>query len=266
MIDILVTGDLVYTGSEIIRNGYVYIKNGKILDFGSGVPPQDYTYATLILGGGDRAILPALIAAGDPLRYAFRLLKRDPGDCKIAGLSAEEQFKLSLPYVYDAHLSGIGVLIVKSPSAELPLSLQEKIGGRYGFVKYEECGVMPGAMPSGLVGAVEELDSGLLLEAPRRGLVQVGDPLEYSAKLASLLGIEPPMIKKNNLAMIVVYNLRVPPLFTLPPEDSVSRLYGEGARVESLIVADEVLVDGGDHLWIVDKHFRDALNIAKMIS
>lgn len=277
--DVLITGSILYTGREIIKDGYVYIKNGKIIDYGQSPVSEDYTYVNLILGGSGRIIVPSLTAVIDAAAYPLRLSSPSLKErVEFYGkIPPSEAVTLSLPAVYEAHMAGIGHVIIEYTSLELPNTLRSLIGGKYGLA-YPSCvGKPPGEPPSvitvygegcGESGQVEVRDGSGYVSGERvlalfnRATYSrlEGDPLTESNRLREAIGLKPATIEKNERAEIAVYNASRPPGMFLDKagEDVIRRIYVSGARLETLMVGDAILVDQGEHLYIVEKHFSEA--------
>ncbi|MEB3789666.1 MAG: hypothetical protein GSR72_07230 [Desulfurococcales archaeon] len=259
MISILVTGDIVYTGNEILRNGYVYVRGGRVIDLGEGSPPEEYTYATLVLGGPGRIIVPGLRVVADPLLYPFRHTEIYDSPCELyRQLSPNEAFKLSLPGIYTLHMLGATSIAIRYVSENLPYSLKNSLDADFDLYKVE-CG------DSGS----NKLESGDVIVDPLNNLQAIKDPLDYSRIISERLGKEPPTISKNSIANIAVFNARSPPLFTVVEYSSrldPAKLYGRAGWVESLLYGENILVDSGEHIYIVEKHLREAYSIATNIA
>ncbi len=262
MVDILVKGAYVYTGSELIRDGYVYVRDGTVEAVGSGVPPEEYTFAVMLLGGARRLVLPSLILPVDPIGY----FERRPTVCTpserpacMRKIGRDEQFKLSLPAVMDSHLHGAGRILLRGIDTSVAVKLSLEIGGSYGVIVPEECTF--GEHP-----ALEAVVPDTRVEAtscPSRHICLTDNPLEYSEKLARKLGLEPPRIREGVKAHITVLDLGQPPLLGLKieaPEDAGSA-YSHGATVETLLAGEDVLVEVGEHIQIVEKHVKEALRL-----
>ncbi|MCE4608865.1 MAG: hypothetical protein F7C36_00585 [Desulfurococcales archaeon] len=259
MISILVTGDIVYTGSEMLRNGYVYVRGGRVIDLGEGSPPEEYTYATLVLGGPGRIVVPGLRVIADPLLYPFRYTELYDSPCKLyRQLSPSEAFKLSLPGIYTLHMLGATSVAVRYVSEDLPYSLKKSLDADFDLYRVE-CG------DSGS----DELESEEVIIDPLNDFQAIKDPLDYSRMVSKRLGKEPPMISKDSIANIAVFNARSPPLFTVVEYSSrldPAKLYGRAGWVESLLYGENILVDSGEHIYIVEKHLREAYSIATNIA
>ncbi len=276
MIEILITGSLVVLSeSESIRDGYVFVKSGRVVDAGSGTPPLDYTYAHLVLGGEGRVVAPALTAVVDAPAYPWRLSSPSLRD-RIEiyrSLSASEALTASLPAVYEAHVFGVGRVIVEYTRAQLPMDLASSVGGVYGLA-YPACeGEPPRSEGIGIITVADDSCGGgadIVYDAPEAPLHMVSRPvyaprhprpLEASSRLRSLLGLPPSRIKEGDVAEIAVFDFSRPPgmfLYEVNAEDAASIIYSLGVRVESLIVAESVLVDQREHLYITAKQFSEA--------
>lgn len=282
MLEILVRGSVIYTGSEVLRDGYVYIKGGRIVGLGEGAAPGDYTYAALILGGPGRIVAPGLTAIIDapayPIRFYKPSLEKRVNYYKAMGLDALAT--VSLPAVYEAHLSGVTTVIIEAIDPQLPQRLAETIGGLYG-IAYPACTGDAGTKPApGLVavatvgdescpgGEVNYGDSGVLALAGKLSYTLHGEPRVYERSLETRrrLGLGEQGIREGRLAEIVVFDASRPPgmLLEYAPDSVVPQVYS-AARVETLLVGDHVLVDGGDHLYIVEKSFSQARSLASRI-
>ncbi len=280
MFDVLVTGSILYTGQDIIRDGYVYIKNGKVIDLGKAPVPEEYTFVNLVLGGAGRIIAPSLTAIIDAVSYPIRM-KQPSLPERLAfyeRLGISEAVTLALPAVYEAHMAGIGHVIVEYTSLELPNRLLAEVGGRYGLA-YPACkggliasethivvslegegcngeGLVHVEGPSGSIGGNKVLALFRRLTYSRLE----GDPLEESNRLRRAIGLGPALIDKGVRAEIAVYDVSRPPGMFLDyaNEDVIKKIYVSGARLETLLVGDSILVDQGEHLYIVEKHFSEA--------
>ncbi|MEM1873756.1 MAG: hypothetical protein QXS85_02495 [Acidilobaceae archaeon] len=288
--DILVTGSIVFTGKEVIKKGYVYIRSGRVVGVGEEPYPEEYSYANLILGGPGRVVVPGLTAVASlpyyPLRLKSSSLKERVEFYKSLDLST--QFLLSLPALYDLHMSGVSTVIVESIDAELPLRLSREIGGFYGLA-LPVCVENRVKHVEGLVAVVRVAGEGCEGEAE---IVEVGglgysrgsrvlgffsgyyyttssgsseNPWLESLELRRALMLPDSAIKPGRLAEIAVFDGSKPPLLLAENylnEDTIVDIYKLGLRVESLIVGDDVLVDVGDHLYIAEKHFKEARDLS----
>ncbi len=268
MIDVLIQGSLILTGSEAIREGYVYVSNGVVKGVGAGLPPEEYTRATLVLGGEGRIVAPGLAVAADAAAYPIRLLR--PGAEEKArfyrALGGEAALYSALPAVYELHLHGATTILIEFTEPSLPLRLAEAVGGRYGLVL--PCGhdSVP-EKPAALAGLLRQpCDSRLpgFLESPpvyRPSLL--ARPWEASIELRWLYGEADYGLREGARAEIAVFNASRPPGMLLDRIDiDLDTLYSLGLTVESLVVGDEVIVDRGEHLYITDTHLDRARSLA----
>ncbi len=77
MVKILINGATILTLSmvhdPVIERGYVYIKDGKIMEVGRGEPPEDLKYPELLINGAGRIVMPGLSTAFTTVTlYPFR--------------------------------------------------------------------------------------------------------------------------------------------------------------------------------------------------
>ena len=251
------------------------------MDYGRSPVPDDYTYATLIIGGEGRVIAPGLTALIDAPSYPIRLYK--PTLLKrvefCSSHSVAELLKFSIPAVYEAHLSGITTIILETCEPRLAAELADKAGGFYGVALpacVEEKPVPPNTVASLKIGG-EGCQGEFDLEARgdwgyvggervlalfnRKSYILSGieDAVELSNKLRSLMGLEPVGIRKGRRAELVVFDSSKPPAMLLHiKQDEVPRIYSSGARVESLIVGDDVIVDTYEHLRVAEKQLSES--------
>ncbi|MCS7107256.1 MAG: hypothetical protein NZ902_04030 [Acidilobaceae archaeon] len=289
-VDILLTGSVIFTGERVLRRGYVYVKDGKIEGVGEGVVPEEYTYATLVLGGEGRIIAPGLAALASIATYPIRLRKPSMAErvrfYKSSGLKT--LMTASLPAVYELHMSGVTVVIVEGLDVSLPLELSKTVGGFYGLAVPVCSGVQPDYVP-GLV-AVATLSGegcegeGEIREVEGKGMTKLGsvlsffnsisfslgsspDPWEENVALRKALSLPPPVIKPGRIAEIAVFDASRPPamLLDLADDRDIVKVYSSGARLESLIAGEDILVDTGEHLYITEKQFRETRNLAERL-
>ncbi|WP_062661650.1 hypothetical protein [Aeropyrum camini] len=136
MVDILVTASKIYTGREVIGEGYIYVRDGVVAALGEGVPPEDLTYPTITLGGRGRIAAPGLALAADTPAYLLRFLR--PGVARrvelYRALGLDAAFTSSLPAVYELHIHGVTTVFVEYTAPDLPARLAEAVGGRFGLL------------------------------------------------------------------------------------------------------------------------------------
>jgi hypothetical protein len=291
-VEILITGSkVIVSDEEIINDGYVFIRNGLIEDFGPQPPPEDYTYATLVLGGNGRIIAPGLTAVASLISYPFRFLRLSLKKRieLLKSLSASEAAFLSLAAVYELHMKGVTSIVAEGLDYEYLEKLRELAGGRYGLA-YPSCEGKPPSPPEWSLGNLIISDStckgsesdiegsddrwvsrggrDVLAFFNKFDLCGEGNVYEKSSEIRRLLGMDKLMLKKGSLAEIVVYDVRRPPAMFLDMALDLSlikKMFSFGARVESLLVGEDVLIDGGEHLYIVEKHFNELRKITSKI-
>ncbi len=268
MIDVLIQGSLILTGSEAVRDGYVYVNNGIVKSVGAGLPPEEYTRATLVLGGEGRIVAPGLAVAADAAAYPIRLLK--PGTAErlrlYKALGGEAALYSALPAVYELHLHGATTILVEFAEPSLPLRLAEAVGGRYGLVvpcsedyRLEK----PAALAALLRQPCDSRLPGFLESPPVYRPSLLRRPWEASEELRRLYGEAGYGLREGVIAEIAVFNASRPPGMLLDRSDlDLDTIYSLGLTVESLIVGDEVIVDRGEHLYITDTHLDKARSLA----
>lgn len=292
MVDILITGSIVFTGDRFLRNGYVYIRDGKIDYVGEGPVPEEYTYATLILGGPGRVVMPGLTALASVAAYPIRFQSPTMG-ARVKFYKEHDLKTLvlaSLPAVYELHMSGVTTIIVEGLTPELPLELARMVGGFYGLAIPICSGVEPRYVP-GLASLITLSGSECEGEADVREINGIGfkgssrllsvfngpsyvitrviseNPWFESLELRKTVSLPPPAIKPGRVAEIAVYDVSRPPamLLDMAGEREVLNIYVSGAKLETLIAGEDVLVDTGEHLYIVEKHFNEIRRVAEKI-
>ncbi len=282
MVSILITGSTIFTGKEIIRDGYVYIKDGKIKKIGVQPIPEEINEPSLLLGGKGRIIAPSLSAIADIAIFLMRFykLKMNKRIEFYKMLSQKELFTLSLPAIYELNMHAITTIFVESINISYVLDLKDKIGGYYGIAK-PAC-IDSLAVPPSLVGEVNVKGFGcdgqgindddneylILLGKNSYNTSNIENIYEKSEKLRSLAGLSPNIIKENNNAEIAVYDTSKPPAmnFYKCDLDCIKNIYNENATLESLIAGENVLVDIGGHLRIGQKHLKEAESLADKIT
>ena len=280
-ISILITASAIYTGREVLRDGYVYIEDGIVKDVGPQPPPDDVQDATLIIGGPGRVVVPGLTAVADVAAYGIRYSRPTIGRRVefYRRLSDDELFKLSLPGVYELHMMGVTTIFVESLSPRLPFDLARKVGGFYGAARptcVEEFRVQPTLRGLISIGG-GECPAGDVADGDRESLVLTGtggynidgiaDVLQASSKLRRLAGLPDPLIEPNSTAEIAVFDTSRPPAMFLyaAGEDLIRTVYTSRAYLETLIAGQDVLVEMGEHLRIGRKHLEEATNLVRRL-
>ncbi|MCE4624806.1 MAG: hypothetical protein F7C35_02945 [Desulfurococcales archaeon] len=258
--DVLIRGDMLFTGEELVRDAYLYMKNGKIIEMGSGTPPEEYTFASLIIGGPGRFIGPALVAPVDPIGYLVKSRNCTVPpivSCEVRRRVNEEI--LSLPALLEAHTRGIGRVFLVVSDISVATSLAEKLGAPMGAVIPGECREVEQHPKLERVVPLSDLPVDPLV-CPSRQLARLDDPYTWSMDFAKAVGVNPPVIREGDRASIVVYDMSQPPLMGLQvgSVEDASSVYSMCAKAESLLYGDNVLVEVGSHLLIVEKHLKEA--------
>ncbi|MCX8195478.1 MAG: hypothetical protein N3F67_00105 [Acidilobaceae archaeon] len=288
--DILLTGSAIFTGERVLRKGYVYVKDGKVEGVGEDVVPEEYTYATLLLGGEGRIIVPGLSALASIAAYPMRFKKPTMAERVRFYKSSDLKTLItaSLPAVYELHMSGVTLIVAEGIGVELPLELSRLVGGFYGLAVPACSGVRPNYVPgiAAIVsiagegcegeGEIKEIDgkgrssAGPVLSFFNSVSYSAGSspsPWEESLALRKFLSLPPPAIKPGRVAEIAVFDASRPPamLLDLASDEEIVKVYNSGARLESLIAGEDVLVDTGEHLYIAEKQFREARSLAEKL-
>ncbi|MEB3816981.1 MAG: hypothetical protein LRS46_03465 [Desulfurococcales archaeon] len=279
MFDVIITGSVVYTGSKVIRDGYVYIKGGVIRDVGEQPVPEDYTYATLVLGGPHRVLAPGLAVVADVVAYPLRFRSPSTGERirLYEALHPRAQALLALPGVYELHMRGFTTIIVEALDPQVVFEIKSLAGGNYGIAVPACKGEVQAALPTLSVslpgcsgeGSVTQDDILYIAGSPiQRALSSMdADTLwNKNLKLRELAGLPSGLIEPGQPAEIAIFDARKPPAAFLDYHpDRVLEAYLVGATVETLIVGDEVIVDAGQHLNIVEKHLNMAIEESEKI-
>ena len=269
--EILVIASKIYTGEGVIKDGYVYVKDGIVDSVGEGPVPEDLTFAALILGGEGRVVAPGLALAADVAVYPVRFLRPSPDRKRelYIGLGLDASFASSLPAVYELHVHGVTTIFVEYETPELAVKLHEAVGGSYGVAVNSCWGSSPPEPVRGLLGSIVAGPCGgppMLESPPVYTPALLERPWDSSEEVRKAAGMGAGVIKEGARAELAVFDFSRPPGMLLDKHDlDLNTLYKLGLKVESLIVGNEVLVDGGEHLYIVDKHFSEARRLAERI-
>ena len=272
MTEVLVIASKIYTGEEVLKNGYVYVKDGMVDAVGEGPVPEDLTFAALILGGEGRVVAPGLALAADVVAYPIRRLKPSPERRRelYRGLGLDASFASALPAIYELHIHGVTTIFLEYETPELAVRLSEAVGGSYGVAVNSCWRSSPPEPVRGLSGSIVAGPCGgppMLESPPVYTPALLERPWDSSEEVRRAAGMGAGAIKEGVRAELAVFDFSRPPGMLLDRHDlDLNTLYRLGLRVESLIVGDEVLVDGGEHLYIVDKHFSEARRLADRIA
>ncbi len=283
-VDVLVTGSVLYTGRDIVRDAFVYVKGGRVMDYGRAPVPEDYTYAALVVGGPGRIVAPGLAAYIDAPAYVIRGLKPRLAERArfYSSVDLDSLRYASLPAVYEAHSAGVTTLVTEAPQPRLALDLSELAGGFYGAaipacIAASASASIPTVTVGGegCDGGDAVVNGGEVVVGGRRVLALVSrltysrlppGPYGLSMELRRALGIPGGYIEKGVRAELVVFNASRPPGMLADLYDlELDEVYAAGLAVESVIAGDEVLVDAGEHLRVTGAHFREVRRFAERI-
>ncbi|MCE4617096.1 MAG: hypothetical protein F7C32_00715 [Desulfurococcales archaeon] len=275
--DILIRGSLLLLDkTRFIKNAYIYIKNGVIEDYGEEPVPQDYEYATLVLGGENRVIAPAYgIPYTDALLYHIHPAERGTFEKRIKLIEKTDRETLlqSLYTVlYELSLHGVAVVGVETiePSIVLEAAKTSKVK------------IVPIGCKSGRCIAVSRIEPSVEYDEHRIYIDKLEELMIYRNHIApmftkrfsySVCALKPLElfsatqtayalegmkwgITKNTPAMITVYNFNDLPLYRAGLVDLFD-LIRTCKRVETLIAGQEIIVDGGEHLTIGKRLVKD---------
>ncbi|MGC9047173.1 MAG: hypothetical protein ACP5I6_00630 [Caldisphaera sp.] len=281
MYSILITGEVLYTGKETIKDSYVYIRNGVIKKVGNMPIPDEIGEPSLVLGGEGKVIMPSLTAVADiasfPIKYFRPSMKKRIEFYKR--MKANELFVLSFPAVYELNMQGISTIIAEALDPSYVIDLNKKIGGNYGVaipVCVESFDVPPILVGRIKISGVDCFGEGIsedsnnylmLISRPTYSISGFQNAYEKSENIRKEIGLKPNLIKEGNNAEIVVYDVSKPPAMMIynSNEEDLINIYGLNARVESLIVNEDVLVDIGGHLRITEKQLKQSKSLAEKI-
>ncbi len=281
MYSIMISGSALFTGEEVIRDAYVYIKDGIIKEIGERSKEMDLQEPSLVIGGEKRVIMPGLTAiasiASSPIRYYRPSMEERVRFYRL--LSNEELFISSLPSVYELNMQGITTILGEAINPSFLVDLKEKVGGNYG-VAIPSC-VEGFKIPPALSGRVkisgegckgegiDELSQGYIIFTRRVTYSMSGleNPYEKSEALRKEAGLARNVIKEGVEAEIVVFDASRPPAMMVYKggEDEVKALYSLAPKVESLVVGQELLVDIGEHLRIGGKQLKVAEELGERV-
>lgn len=275
--DVLIRGSqLMLNQTETIKNAYVYIRNGFIEDYGEEPAPQDYESSTLIIGGKNRIIAPAYgIPYTDALLYHIHPARRGTFEERMKLLEKSDPRTLirSLYTVlYELSLYGVGIIGIETidPSIALEATNTSKMKvlplgcTSEGCIHISRIGSSATSKKvSVLIDNLEELMIYNSYTAPmftKRFSYNICNlkPLELLAASRTayvFYGLNWGIIKKAP-AMLAIYNFNDLPLYKAGLID-VFDLMRTCKRVETLIVGQDIIVDGGEHLTIGRKLVKD---------
>jgi len=278
-----------------IENGYVHVVDENIEAVGEGEPPLEYQYAEMVGGGRDRLVVPGFTAYTIASSYPFRALSSPSELYKVVGkLSYEQAYYASLLAFYELSISGFTAVISVEPNPEpvaralydsglggvvlIPLNCSElepvddpkkllddllqKFRGRVRVGLLACSGERPSWIPEDAV----VVDG----EPPRRLVwnpwLMLGENVEDAlAKLvlepSKRLGLGEPL-KPKSKANLVVVDVSEPPAW-IPSSELIDWkwLAGSVPRVETVVSWGNIVVDGGQHLYVGPEACRKARQV-----
>lgn len=122
MVKILITDATILTLSKnprippLIRRGYVYIKDGRIVVVDEGEPPEEYQYPELLLNGDGRLVIPGMSSGITsvslyPLRYEGRKSLADVKDY-LSILTRTDIYYATMLAMAEMILSGVTTAMI----------------------------------------------------------------------------------------------------------------------------------------------------------
>jgi hypothetical protein len=278
MLDVLIRGETIFLNEyESVNNGYVYIKDGVVEKIGSQPVPEEFEYATLVIGGPNRVVIPALgIAYTDMglydmhpysrgfLRNRFGLLHQKKDSSILSSVNRG---------LFDLSIHGIAIVGVELPAYWIAVELEEKTGVKVNAIM-EKC-------PEDGIHCLIPMH--LREKSPEANIVYLNSTEEtvfYKEKMAPALvnrfSYNPCYMGAENLLLntkiayesrglewgiyegkptyIAVFNFNEPPYYlTNLRAADITDVLSTCKRVETLIVEKDIVVDAGEHLTIGKK-------------
>jgi hypothetical protein len=278
MVDILARGSTVFLDEyHFIRNGYVYIKDGVIEKVGEQPVPDEYEYATLVIGGPNRVIIPALgMAYTDIGLYDIHPYNRGFLDQRFEILEkrASEVTRFVNRGLYDLSIHGIGIVGVELPSYGLSIDIEKEVGIKINAIMKKCPGNENNCLEVRHLLEGEPNENTIYLDSSER-TVFYGDlnapamvnRLSYNPCLAGPEGLLSNSkiaykvrgmkwsIADGHPAFIAIYNFNEPPSYLADTRTAdIIDLLSTCKTVETLIVGEEIVVDAGEHLTIGKKN------------
>ncbi len=272
MYDILVKADIVFLDEyRVIRNGYVYLRNGLTESIGSQPVPEEYEYASLIIGGRNRVIAPSLgIAYTDIGLLDVHPSRRGFMEKRFELLEKIDSSRLRMNMskaLFDLSIKGVGVVGVELPSYSPKLELEKstgikivpitgKCGGRSECVRpsylesYPEGDVYLDSMESYVFK--QDLMAATFLGRMNYNICSMSpSELLSSSRIAySYLGRRWGL-KEGEPALLAVYNFDEPPYYLANKSiRDIADLLRACKPVETLVIGENIVVDGGEHLTL----------------
>ncbi|MEB3799439.1 MAG: hypothetical protein LRS45_03830 [Desulfurococcales archaeon] len=278
MVDVLARGSMIFLDEyHFIRNGYIYIKDGVVEKVGSQPVPEDYEYATLIIGGPNRVIIPALgMAYTDIGLYDIHPYNRGFLDQRFRLL--EERASEVKSYVnrglFDLSIHGVGIVGVELPSYGLSLDLEREAGIRINAIMRKCPGTERNCLETKHLLEGEPAENTIYLDSSERivfykdlNAPAMVNRLSYNPCIAGPEGLLSNSkiaynarrmrwsIAEGQPAFIAIYNFNEPPSYLADTRTAdIIDLLSACKTVETLIVGEEIVVDAGEHLTIGKKN------------
>ncbi|MCE4614783.1 MAG: hypothetical protein F7B60_04565 [Desulfurococcales archaeon] len=279
MLDILVRGDSIFLDEyNLISNGYVYIKDGIIEKVGSQPVPEEFEYATLVIGGSNRVIIPALgIAYSDIGLYDMHPYNRGSLENRLHSLRRRDDAAIISSInrgLFDLNIHGVAIIGIEMPSYWIAVDLEEKTGVKVNAIMEKcpedsnHCLVPKHLREGGNESNIIYLNSSeqtvfyrgrtapaLVNRFSYNPCYMGADNLLSNTKIAfESRGLNWGIYERNP-AYIAVFNFNEPPhyLANLTAADIMDVL-STCKRIESLIIENDLVIDAGEHLTIGRKN------------
>ena len=277
-----------------IENGYVYVVDENIEGVGEGEPPLEYQYAEMVSGGRGRLVVPGFTAYTIASSYAFRALVKPPKLYSVIGrLSYEQAYYASLLAFYELSISGFAAVISVEPNPEpVARALYDSGLGGLILIPLNCSGFKPIDNPKKLLDILLQKYKGRV----RVGLLACGGKPDWVSEEAIVVSGEPPLklvwnpwlvlgedvelglkklvlepsrslglgepLKPKSKANLVVVDVSEPPAW-MPSTKLVGWewLAGSVPRVETVVSWGNLVVDGGQHLYVGVEACRKAKQV-----
>ena len=275
MLDILIRGDTIFLDEyRSICNGYVYIKDGVVERVGPQPVPEEYEYATLVIGGPNRVIIPALgIAYTDIGLYDIHPYNRGSLENRFRLLRERDYSKVLSSInkgLFDLSIHGIAIVGIELSSYWMSVDLEDKTHLKVNAIM-EKCPEDHGycIVPRHLTDKGNEpntvyLNSSESVVLYRDKIAPAfvnrfsynpcgmgAEKLLINTRMAfDLRGLKWGIYERNP-AYIAIFDFNEPPYYlaNLRAADIIDIL-SICKRIETLIVEKDLVIDAGEHLTI----------------
>jgi len=279
LLDILIRGDTIFIDEyRSLNNGYVYIKDGIVEKVGTQPVPEELEYATLVIGGPNRVILPALgIAYTDIGLYDIHPYDRGFLENRFHLLRQREDSRVLSSInrgLFDLSIHGIALVGIELPSYWMSVDLEGKTNLKVNAIMEkcpedsDHCLVPKHLRDKGNEQNTIYLNSSesIILYKDKIATALVNrfsyNPCDLGAEnllINTKIAFESRGLKwgihEGRPAYISVFNFNEPPFYlaNLEAADIIDVL-STCKRIETLIVEKDLIIDAGEHLTIGKKN------------